>query len=131
MDLLHRLLGFAMPAAFLVLAAWGLGLKLARREEEPTGFRAALHWTENLLVVQVVTGIVLLLIGRRIIVPGESLVWLHYLYGSLFPLIAVVVGRIRGLRRERQEFVAIAWASLFAFGLTTRALMLGVQSVGG
>lgn len=129
MELVHRILGFAMPTAFFGLAVWGMILRIAKREEEPVAYRAVLHWTENLLVLQIVVGIVLLIIGKRILVPGESLDWLHYFYGSLFPLIAVIGGRIASLRRERYPYVGIAWGAFFAFGLTTRALMLGLASV--
>jgi hypothetical protein len=49
-------------------------------------------------------------------------VWLHYLYGSMFPLVAIVGGRIAGLRRESREYVGLAWGSFFALALTLRAL---------
>lgn len=131
MSLLHRLLGFGIVAAFAILAIWGLVLRLLRRPEEPVLYRALLHWTENLLIVQIAVGVVLLLMGRRIV--GVPLPVLHYFYGSLFPLITLVVGRIVRLRREdagKPGYVAIAWAAFIAFGLTTRALMMGLQSLG-
>lgn len=123
MALVHRLLGAAIVLALLVIFVWGVGLRLARRDEAPRAFWAVQHYTENILVAQVVIGLVLLLIGRRVV--GEPLVWLHYLYGSLFPLIAIVAGRIAGLRRERHEYMGLAWGAFFAFGLTLRALMTG------
>ena len=124
---LHGLLGLSIVVAFLTLAVWGLALRLLRREEAPVAYRAVQHWTENLLALQVVVGVVFLLIGRRVV--GDDLVFLHYLYGSLFPLIAVVGGRIAGLRREEHEYVGWAWGAFFAFGLTTRALMTGCGGV--
>lgn len=124
MSLAHRILGFAIVGAFLLLALWGLVLRLAGREQAPRAFWAIQHYTENILVLQVLVGLVLLAMGRRVV--GGSLVWLHYLYGSVFPLIAVVAGRIAGLRRDRREYVALAWGALVAFGLTARALMTGL-----
>jgi hypothetical protein len=118
--LLHRYLGAIIVSLFVVLVLWGLLLRLFGRDEAPTAMWAVQHWTENLLVVQVVTGLLLLLIGRRVV--GASLVWLHYLYGSVFPLIAIVGGRIASLRRERHAYVGLAWGAFFAFGLTLRAL---------
>jgi hypothetical protein len=53
--------------------------------------------------------------------------WLHYLYGSLFPLIAIVGGRLAGLRRGEREYVGLAWGSFFAFALTLR----GIQTACG
>jgi hypothetical protein len=116
----HRLLGTAIVLGFVVLMVGALVLRLARRNEAPTAFWAVQHWTENLLVVQVVTGLALLAIGRRVV--GGPVVWLHYLYGSLFPLIAVVGGRLAALRREHHGYVGLGWGAFFAFGLTLRAL---------
>ncbi len=124
---IHGWLGLAIVLAFLAIALWGLGLRIAGRDEAPASFRGVQHWTENLLALQSLGGVVFLLIGRRVV--GDDLVFLHYFYGSLFPLIAVVAGRIAGLRREEREYVGMAWGAFFAFGLTTRALMTGCGGV--
>lgn len=124
---IHGWVGLAIVLAFLVLSLWGLALRIAGRDEAPTLFRAVQHWTENLLALQTLGGVVFLLMGRRVV--GDDLVFFHYLYGSLFPLIAVVGGRIAGLRREGREYVGMAWGAFFAFGLTTRALMTGCGGV--
>jgi hypothetical protein len=116
----HRYLGALIVVLLLAITLWGLGLRLLRRDETPVALRAVQHWTENLLAVQVVVGLVLLFMGRRVV--GGSLVWFHYLYGSLFPLIAIVGGRIAALRRERREYVGLAWGALVAFALTLRAV---------
>lgn len=124
---LHGWVGLLIVLAFLVLALWGLGLRIAGRDEAPAAFRGVQHWTENLLALQTLGGVIFLLIGRRVV--GDDLVFFHYLYGSLFPLIAVVGGRIAGLRREEREYVGMAWGAFFAFGLTMRALMTGCGGV--
>jgi hypothetical protein len=124
LDTFHRWLGIAIVAALGLIGLFGLVLRIAGRDEAPRLFWGLQHYTENVLVVQVVTGLILLFMGRRVV--GGPLVWLHYLYGSLFPLIAIVGGRIAGLRREDREYVGIAWGAFFAFGLTTRALMTGL-----
>jgi hypothetical protein len=118
--LFHRYLGVFVVALFLVVLLWGLGLRVIGRRETPTTLWVVQHWTENLLIVQVVTGLVLLVMGRRVV--GEPLVWLHYLYGSLFPLVAIVGGRIAGLRREDREYMGLLWGSFFALALTLRAM---------
>ncbi len=120
MTLLHRYLGAVIVALFVLVMLWALVLRVLGRTETPTPLWAVQHWTENLLVLQTVSGLILLLIGRRVV--GEPLAWLHYLYGSLFPLVAIVGGRLAGLRRETREYVGLAWGSFFAFGLTLRAL---------
>ena len=116
----HRWLGSAIVIMFVATMVWTLALLMLRREETPVGMRALQHWTENLLVVQTVFGIVLLVIGRRVVGPPDA--WLHGLYGSLFPLVAVVGGRLAALRRERRQYVGFAWGAFFAFGLTLRAV---------
>ncbi|MBS3942276.1 MAG: hypothetical protein KG028_15060 [Actinobacteria bacterium] len=123
MTALHRYLGAGLIVLFVVIMLWALTLRLMRREETPDGLLAVQHWTENLLVVQTVLGIVLLVMGRRVF--EQPTAWLHYFYGSLFPLIAVVGGRLASLRRERYGYVGMAWGAFFAFGLTLRALQMG------
>jgi len=118
--LFHRYLGAVIVLLFLVIMVTGLVLRILGREETPTALWVTQHWTENLLVIQTITGIILLLLGRRVV--GIPLAWLHYFYGSLFPLIAIVGGRLAGLRREQREYVGLAWGSFFAFALTLRGL---------
>ncbi len=124
MTVLHRVLGTIIVVLFLVIVLAGLTLRVTGRRETPTFVWAVQHWTENLLVVQTLVGIVLLLMGRRAL--GAELPWFHYFYGALFPLIAIVGGRLAGLRREGdREYVGLAWGAFIAFGLTLRALQTG------
>jgi di/tricarboxylate transporter len=117
----HRYLGTIIVLLFVALMLWGLILRAVGRTETPNAMWGAQHWTENLLVVQTVFGIVLLIMGRRV-VTADPLAWLHYLYGSLFPLVAVVGGRLAAIRRETREYVGLAWGAFFAFALTLRAI---------
>jgi len=121
MATLHRYLGAVLVLLFLILLVWGLVLRLLRRAETPTAMWTTQHWTENLLVVQTLFGVVLLILGRRV-VTADPLAWLHYLYGSLFPLIAVVGGRLAALRRELREYVGLSWGAFFALALILRAV---------
>ena len=125
--LIHRIAAYGIVVALLAVLLAALGLRVAGREETPTWLRALQHWTENLLALQVVVGLVLLVLGSRVV--GE-LAWLHYLYGSVFPVIALVGGRIASLRRERHEYVSLGWGAFFALGLVARAVLLGLQSTG-
>jgi hypothetical protein len=117
---IHRWLGTLIVTLFVVIMVWSLVLLIRRRDETPDALRAVQHWTENLLLIQTVGGIALVLIGRRVVGPPDA--WLHYFYGSLFPLIAMVGGRLAALRRERRGYIGLAWGSFFAFGLTLRAV---------
>jgi len=116
----HRVVGTVIVVMFVAIMAWALVLALQRRDDTPEGMRALQHWTENLLLLQTASGVLLLLLGRRVVGPSDA--WLHYLYGSLFPLIALVGGRLAALRRERHPYMGLAWGSFFAFGLTLRAV---------
>lgn len=123
MTALHAWLGAGLVAAFAVLLLGGVGLRLAGRAEAPALYWGLQHWTENLLLLQTVVGVGFLLVGRRLV--GDEFVWLHYLYGSLFPLVAIVGGRIAAMRREHHDYVGLAWGAFFAFGLTLRSLQIG------
>lgn len=129
MTVLHRSLGLVIMALFLVILVWGLVLRVAGRTEVPLGLWITQRWTENLLGVQIVLGLVLLVVGRRVV--GAPGVWLHYLYGSLFPLIAIIGGRLAALRRETREYVGLAWGSFFALALTLRAVQTACGAAWG
>jgi hypothetical protein len=120
MTLAHRVLGTIIVGLFVVIMLWALSLLARRVQDTPDGLRAVQHWTENLLLLQTVGGLILLVVGRRVVGPSDA--WLHYFYGSLFPLVALVGGRLAALRRERRGYVGLAWGSFFAFGLTLRAV---------
>ncbi len=120
MDTVHFYVGASIVVAFLVIAVYGGLARLFRRRVLGKPFWGLLYYTETVLVVQIVLGILLLVSGNRV---GN---WLHYVYGSLFPLIAVVAGRLYALRREDYDYVPIALGAFVAFGLTTRAFMTGL-----
>lgn len=120
MSAVHRWLGTAIVLLFVVTMLWAVALLLLRRDETPLLMRGLQHWTENLLVVQIVLGVILLLMGRRVVGPPDA--WLHAFYGSLFPFVAIVGGRLAALRREHRQYIGFAWGAFFAFGLTLRAV---------
>lgn len=123
----HRWLAYGVMLLLLAILVSGVVLRLLGRETAPAGLRAAQHWTENTLLLQVVLGGVLFLGGRRV---SGDLAFLHYMYGSLFPFIAIIGGRIAALRREVHDYVGLAWGAFFALGLTSRAMLTGLQSTG-
>ncbi|MFW5933752.1 MAG: hypothetical protein ACOCT8_03370 [Actinomycetota bacterium] len=125
MSRFHRYLGMLVVLLFVVVLVAALVLRVLRRDETPVWLWVVQHWTENLLMVQAVTGVILLLLGRR--AAGMPTAWLHYLYGSIFPLVAIIGGRIAGLRREAREYVGLGWGAFFAFALTFR----GIQTACG
>ncbi len=127
MDLLHRVLAYSILGGLGLIFLLGLGLRAARREEAPPWFWGIQHYLENILVIQVVVGLILLFVmGRRI---GGTLGFFHYLYGSLFPAIAIIGGRISGLRREAYEYMGPVWGAMFAWGLSMRAMLTGLAGL--
>ena len=125
--LMHRWIAYLVMTLLLVVLLTGVVLRLRGREESPVALRALQHWTENTLILQIVLGGILFISGRRVL--GE-LAFLHYFYGSLFPFIAIVGGRIAALRREQYDYVGLAWGAFFALGLSARAMLTGLQSTG-
>ena len=132
---LHRVVGFAVVGVFTVGWVWGLAAWISRRGPGGLFWR----WVAVAQVItglQAVFGIVLLLLGKRVVTGGALSNLLHYVYG-LLPLLlfvfAHVVARagnasIIGFdeRRRIAPWVPFAWASFFSFGLTLRALMTGL-----
>lgn len=119
----HRYIGISIVVALLYLAVYGVVARIAGRHEVGRPFWGVLYYTETVLVIQIIAGTILLFMGRRV---GGSGFDLHYLYGSLFPFVVILGGRLYALRRDDRDYVPIAWAGFIAFGLTTRALMTGL-----
>lgn len=120
MTSIHRYLGLVILVLLVVIIVFAFVLRVTGRDEAPAGLWLLQRWTENLLATQVVLGLVLLVVGRRVLGPPG--VWLHYLYGSLFPLIAIIGGRLAALRREKRGYVGLAWGAFFAWALILRAV---------
>jgi hypothetical protein len=115
----HRIVGFVVVAGWGVLFFWGIGLFLLKRDA------GRLYWgllagLQVVLGVQLLAGIVLLAMGGR--QP-----WLHYLYGSVFPAVVLVVCHVltRGLEKPPYHLF-FTWGAFFVLGLTARALMTGL-----
>ena len=132
---LHRVAGFIVVGVFTVGWVWGFGAWISRKGPGELYWR----WVAVAQVVtglQAVFGVVLLLVGRRVVTGGALSNVLHYVYG-LLPLLlfvfAHVVARagnasIIGFdeRRKIAPWVPFAWASFICFGLASRALMTGL-----
>jgi hypothetical protein len=124
MEDVHRLIGYAIPAGFAVLAIWAVVLLVANRNAGDW-FWHLLAALQVVIGVQVIVGGILYLAGGR--PPSNGPEWLHYVYGGLFPA-AVLVAAHRFARAPRWQ--AIPWAvfgfaALICFGLTFRALQTG------
>lgn len=119
---IHLYIGWSIVIGFAFLAVYGLVARLAKRPRVGRPFWGVQYYTETVLVIQIVSGIVLLLMGLRVGVGLDR----HYFYGSLFPLIVIIVGRLYTLRREDQEqaypYAPLSLADFVCFALTAQAL---------
>lgn len=122
MSTVHLYIGWSLVAAFTALTLYGLVARIARRQEVGRPFWGILYYSETVLVIQIVIGLILLLLGHRVGVGFDR----HYLYGSVFPIIALVGGRMFTMRREdaeeRYPYVPITFAAFLCFGLTFQAM---------
>jgi hypothetical protein len=116
----HAVVGYAIVGGLFLFFAWGLVGWVMNRDPGAWYWRL-LALVQVLLVLQLVAGAILLIIGRR-----QPL--LHYAYGALFPLIALVVAHVlaRGMERHRDALLVFVAASFVVFGLTLRALATGL-----
>ena len=132
---LHRVVGFVVVGVFTVGWVWGLGAWIARRGPGDWYWR----WVavaQVTVILQAVLGVILLLMGRRVVTGGALSNVLHYIYG-LLPLLLFVFAHIVARagnasiigfdeRRKIAPWVPFAWAAFICFGLTSRALMTGL-----
>jgi hypothetical protein len=127
----HNFIGYLVVSSFGLLMLLG-GLRwLGQRR----GFRALFGWAAGDGVLRffwgLVTGIQVTLVvqmgaGITLLALGHTRPLLHYLYGSLFPVIVLVAAHVVGRSLQRDQWVAFAWAGFFCFGLTLRALATGL-----
>ena len=126
MSTVHKFIGYGVVAMFGLLwfwpgTAWVLG-KIRRAHGEPgRGYWGLVAVAQVVLAIQVVIGLILLGIHGIDAKPV-----LHYLYGSLFPIIVLVGAHLFARGLERDQWVPFAWGGFICFGLVLRALFTGL-----
>ena len=134
MSAFHRYVAYAIPAGFALLALWTLYC-FVRNRAPRDAFWNVLAVVQVVFGIQVLVGGFLFLMGLRPTPNGP--VWLHYVYGGLFPAALLIAahrvaardpGEATGLQRFLHEhpWVVFGAASLVNFGLTFRALQTGL-----
>lgn len=122
MGTVHRSIGFAIVGLAAILPLWGVVALIVRREPNRL-FWHILAVLQGALALQLIAGVALLVMGRRL----PSL--LHLLYGVVFPALVLVVAHVigRGLAEEKDTWKVFAVAGFIVFGLTLRALTTGLD----
>lgn len=124
-------LGVPVFASWLVVAAWGLVLRLLRASETPVFWRAV-SVAQILLGLQVLVGVVLLgawALGLGLApVPGSAFHSVfHVLYGGGFPLLVLLVGHHWAREERYHPHTVFALVGLVNFGLLFRAWQTGLM----
>ena len=112
---------------FVIVGGWGLfflsgGVLFVIKRQPNQWFWRLLAVLQSILIVQLAVGLSLLGLGHRL--PSA----LHFLYGSVFPAIVLVIAHVmaRGLEEKSDAWKVFAVAGFFLFGLTLRALTTGL-----
>ena len=125
MNAIHEYVAYSVPAGFLLLALWTL-YAFVRNQPPHDWYWTLLAALQVVLGIQIVVGIVLFLMGGRP-TPPSGPVWLHYVYGGLFPAALLVVAhRYASERFKEIPYVVFGIVALVNFGLTFRALQTGL-----
>ena len=123
MSEIHRYIAYAVPFGWALLALWTL-FAFVRNKPPGDRFWTLLGALQAVLGAQVLIGLVLLALGR--VPPSRGPVWLHYVYGGLFPIVVLVAAHRFARRQEGISWVVFGVAALVIFGLTFRALQTGL-----
>ena len=121
MNALHRVLGFAVVGGFFLIMVWGFAARITKKADPGTWFWRLLAAEQVVLGIQIIVGIVLLIVNGFDAKP-----FLHYLYGSVFPITVLVIAHVFARDLERDNYFPFAVAAFICFGLTLRALMTGL-----
>jgi hypothetical protein len=122
----HEVVGYVVVSLFGLLwlwpaSAWLFG-KIRRADGEPGRWYWGLVATcQVILALQIVLGVALLAIHGIHARPV-----LHYFYGSVFPIVVLIIAHVLGRGMERDQWVPFAWGGFICWGLVLRALFTGL-----
>ena len=123
MSELHRYIGYAIPAGFAIIVLWTI-VSLIRNRDPGDRFWGLIAVLQVVIGLQVIVGAILLLTGLRPSPNGP--VWLHYVYGGLFPAAILIAAHRFASKRPGIAWIIFGVASFVNFGLTFRALQTGL-----
>lgn len=127
-------IGIVVIASWLVICLWGLVLRVLGAGDTPVFWRAV-SVAQILLALQVVLGLLLLaawaLGAPGVAAPADGTFYegmFHVLYGSVFPIIVLVVGHRFAWQGRFNPHTTFALVGLVNFGLVARALQTGMMA---
>lgn len=119
MNGIHKVIGFAVVTLFGVTWLWGVAA-LVTKKDPGAWFWRLVAAAQVAIGLQVVVGLIVWAL------PGTILPeTLHLLYG-VFSAGAMLWAQVDARSRERAPWTPFVWATLFAFGLSLRALQTGM-----
>ncbi|HLH63870.1 MAG TPA: hypothetical protein VKV20_19500 [Ktedonobacteraceae bacterium] len=122
---LHFLNMVLVLATGAVSAIWGFILFFMKRPMNRP-WRIMLIITGIDTAIQALLGITLVLLGQKPGAPGDSLYYLHYVYGAIVVLaIPVAVTYATGGKEKRRDVLIFSIAALILVAAAIRALMTG------
>jgi heme A synthase len=118
---------FLVLASGLITGIWGLILFFTKRTQTMSKpWRNALIVTALLALLQGVLGVLLVVMGGKPGVPGDSLYYLHYVYGAIVAFaIPVGVTYATGGKNIRRDVLILSLAALVLFAAGFRGWMTG------
>ncbi|MBA2425710.1 MAG: hypothetical protein H0V60_01355 [Actinobacteria bacterium] len=123
MDILHRYVGFAIPAGFAVMWLWAI-YAFVRNRDPGGGYWILLAALQVVIGIQLVVGTALFATGARPQSNGPS--WLHYVYGAAFPALMLILAHRYAKRVTRFPWAVFAVAAFLNSASTFRALQTGL-----
>ncbi len=113
-------------ASGTITGIWGLILFFMKKQTIVRPWRISLIFTAVVSLLQGLLGVTLVLMGQRPGPSGDSLYYLHYIYGGIVALaIPVAVTYATGGKQPRRDILIFSLVALVLVAAAVRALMTG------
>ena len=113
-------------ASGTITGIWGLILFFMKKQAIIRPWRISLIFTAVVSLLQGLLGVTLVLMGQRPGPSGDSLYYLHYVYGGIVALaIPVAITYATGGKQPRRDILIFSIVSLVLVAAAVRALMTG------
>lgn len=122
---LHAYNVYLVLLAAIVAGVWGLILYFMKKEMSKA-WRYSLYVVAGLGALQAIFGLILLAFGLKAGKPGDSLYYLHYVYGAIVALgLPIGVTYASGGKHPRRDMLIFSIVALVVAAAGVRALVTG------